>query len=203
MVRAILISSFLLAASCFGQNYGFGSVAFPGTGHPPGVYSGGQNRYGYGRHEFGRGGFRGSSVIAYPVYIGGYGGYGGYGSGYADQGPAPVQVAPAPPTVVINQYFGAQPGPETTEQPEPQSIHIFQQPPAPIASAPEPASENHTYLIAYKDHSVYTALAYWIEGQTLHYVTTANTHNQADLSLIDVDFSRKLNTDRNMPFNVP
>ena len=49
------------------------------------------------------------------------------------------------------------------------------------------------YLIAYKNHAVYTALAYWVEDKTLHYVTTQNTHNQASLDLIDLTLTKSLN----------
>ena len=59
------------------------------------------------------------------------------------------------------------------------------------------------YLIAYRDHTVYSALAYWVEGDTLHYVTTQNTHNQASLALIDLDRTTKLNADRSIPFSIP
>jgi hypothetical protein len=41
-----------------------------------------------------------------------------------------------------------------------------------------------------------------VEDHTLHYVTTQNTHNQADLNIIDLDFTRKLNADRNLPFSL-
>ena len=59
------------------------------------------------------------------------------------------------------------------------------------------------YLISYKDHTIYSALTYWLEGDTLHYVTTQNTHNQATLSLIDLDKTYKLNEDRSVPFSIP
>ena len=63
-------------------------------------------------------------------------------------------------------------------------------------------AENY-YLIAYKNHSVYAALAYWVEDDTLHYVTTQNTHNQASLALIDIELTKNLNQARNVPFSVP
>jgi hypothetical protein len=76
--------------------------------------------------------------------------------------------------------------------------------PAPAVNPGDPLvpTENY-YLIAYKNHSIYSALAYWIEGDTLHYVTTENTHNQASLSLIDVDRTYKLNADRSVPYSIP
>ncbi len=62
-----------------------------------------------------------------------------------------------------------------------------------------PPPENY-YLIAYKNHTVYPALSYWIDGETLHYVTTDNTHNQASMAFIDLDRTTKLNADRAVPF---
>jgi hypothetical protein len=114
-------------------------------------------------------------------------------------GPVPAPNPQQP--VVINQYFvtkgsdiPGQPMAEATGQPEP----------APAVNPGDPLgpTENY-YLIAYKDHSIYSALAYWVEGGTLHYVTTENTHNQASLSLIDVDRTYKLNADRSVPFAIP
>lgn len=216
MQRTFLIRSLSLTLGltsiCFGQSHGgFGSgYVSGGVLHPPtigalgrpvpnapgnGAYNrGSRNRYGYGY-----------GIGAYPVYIGGlsgdyYSGYGdpslvgaSYGPGYAGVPPS----APAAPAVVINQYFGAPPG-GPSEDPNVQVYSDTQRESAPVAAAPEP----RTYLIAYADHSVYSALAYWIEDHTLHYVTTQNTHNQADLSLIDVEFTKKLNQDRNMPFSL-
>ncbi len=99
--------------------------------------------------------------------------------------------------VIINQYF-PQPLP-----PEPATT--FYQPsadrPAYDDSSSAPAQTKY-YLIAFKDHSVYSALAYWVEDKTLHYVTTQNTHNQASLDLVDLDFTKQLNQDREVPFSI-
>ena len=59
------------------------------------------------------------------------------------------------------------------------------------------------YLIAFKDHSIYSAFAYWVEGDTLHYVTPQRVHNQASLSLLDRDLTEKLNRDRSMQVKLP
>ncbi len=214
---ALVFSILFIAGSCFGQRLtgtfsGWGSVARPGTGFPPGTLRGRSNSgYRGGAYRTGTGygpGHRGR--VGVPYFVGGYGfgglGYDGYGyasdpSGYSDTNggsPVPPPISAAPP-VVINQYFGTPAGPAPTDQDE-QSVRIYSQP-----SAAQPLNEGQaspdarTYLIAYRDHSVYTALAYWVEGHTLHYVTTSNTHNQADLSLIDLDFTQKLNQDRGMP----
>jgi hypothetical protein len=126
----------------------------------------------------------------------------GYGAGYdATQGNY-VQTPPpaSQPPIVINQYFNSR-GPDD---------HASEDDRLP-APAPEDAANpgdpigvpQNYYLIAYRDHTVYPALAYWVEGDTLHYVTTQNTHNQASLALIDLDHTTKLNADRAIPFSIP
>ena len=205
MLRFALL--LLIAGSCFGQRFtgtfsGWGSVAHPGTGFPTGTARSGYGGSRGGYRTGGYGGYRGG-VLAVPYYAGGYG-YGGYGyggdpNGYIDNSSVPPP-APAAPPVIINQYFGVPPGPAPDAQDD-QSVRIYSQPSTQPLNEGQASGDAHTYLIAYKDHSVYTALAYWIEGHTLNYVTTSNTHNQADLSLIDVDFTTKLNQDRGMPVN--
>lgn len=56
--------------------------------------------------------------------------------------------------------------------------------------------EVRTYLIAFKDHSIYSSLAYWVEGDTLHYVTPHGRRNQASLNLIDRELTDRLNQNR-------
>ena len=208
MVRLVFVGVIALVGSCFGPICS-GQVRPTGAARSGSAHDG--YGFGYAGHPHGR-----SSVYAFPFYVGGgFGGYGGsYYGDYAGSAPAypppgyadPSLQQPGAPPVVINQYFGGPPpmtGPQDPAQSDDQSIHLYQQQPAATGYSPQVASDTHTYLIAYKDHSVYTALAYWIEGSTLHYVTTANTHNQADIGLIDLDFTKKLNADRSMPFNVP
>jgi hypothetical protein len=114
--------------------------------------------------------------------------------------PAELDPAAVPPRqpVIINQYFGsrepaaryeenASAGADTSKTVNP--------------GDPLESPQNY-YLIAYKDHTIYSALAYWVEGDTLHYVTTQNTHNQASLALIDLDQTAKLNADRSIPFSI-
>jgi hypothetical protein len=121
-------------------------------------------------------------------------------SAYPDATPANTTYSTQPngQPVVINQYFVTK-GSSVPDQPEPAPA-VGEQPTQPGDPLVEPASY---YLIAYKDHAVYSALTYWVEGDTLHYVTTQNTHNQASLSLIDIDQSYKLNSDRSVPFSIP
>ena len=186
----------------FANSSGYGNVAFPGTGRPSfgatGVARQIPPRNGIGAGNSRRNGIGGIGYI-YPSYIGGYDSsyydQSGYGYGSQQQqpnitiinNPAPPATAPA---VVINQYMGAPPDAGSTE-----TTHIFQ-PQNRYPAQPADDSVNappHYFLIAFKDHSVYSALAYWIEDKTMHYVTPQQTHNQASLDLIDLDFTKKLN----------
>src|SRR5262249_39066964 len=144
---------------------------------------------------------------AYPVFIGG-----GYGTGYVDPsdygGDAPVpMVAPqaAPPMVYPPPQQEARPviiqmGPDgqyTTQQRRPPQSFQQAEPPA------EPESETPHYLIAFKDHTIYSSVAYWVDGDTLHYFTNGSTHNQASMSLIDRDLTERLNREMGNDFRLP
>lgn len=130
---------------------------------------------------------------------------GAYDSGYYDSPSifntpaAPVapygpQYGPPQPSqqpIIINQYFTTREGVTPT--------NITEE----TANPGDPLGDPQKYyLIAYKDRTVYTALAYWIEGNILHYVTTQNTHNQASMELIDLEQTTKLNADKNVPFTL-
>ena len=60
------------------------------------------------------------------------------------------------------------------------------------------ASEPSYYLIAFKDHTIYSAVAYYVQGDTLHYFTQGNVHNQASVALVDRDLTDQLNRERNV-----
>lgn len=190
---------------------GFGNVL-----HPGGVVPGGVRpnipAFGFGSFYGGRGARGvasnrgGGGYIGYPVYVGGaY--VPAYGSNYAPDYSSQTQLSPqqqyppAPP-VVINQYFG----PPPQAPPEPvtgvyQPYSQRQQPQDQSDDSAEPTPTKY-YLLAFKDHSVYSALAYWVEDKTLHYVTPQNSHNQASLDLVDVDFTKQLNQDKSRPFSI-
>ncbi len=138
------------------------------------------------------------------MYVGGYGygyGYGsGYGSGYdsgqgAQQQPnVTVVYPPAQPPVVINQYLGAPP--DQGQAPDNASnMRMYQAPSNTVESS---AGEGSYYLIAYKDHTIYSAVAYYVEGDTLHYFTEGNVHNQVSISLVDRPLTEQLNRERNV-----
>ncbi|MEQ1949289.1 MAG: hypothetical protein ABL995_19000 [Bryobacteraceae bacterium] len=147
----------------------------------------------------------------YDPIFGGYnpGVYPQTNSGYVAVYPEGQPPSSATPTVIINQNF------------QPEAVHPVLhdytnvQLPEPGRSATPPGdvrptpqatggSTNATiYLIAMKDHTIYPALAYWVENDTLHYVTMNGAPNRVSLSLVDRDLSIRLNDERGLPFRVP
>jgi hypothetical protein len=131
-----------------------------------------------------------------------------YGYGYPAPAPPVVQnTAPAPSQpVIINQYFNSpgpgQPAAQAPASPNPGFLPESNDRTSVAPGDPLAPPQNY-YLIAYKDHAVYPALAYWVEDRTLHYVTTQNTHNQASRDLIDIAVTKSLNRDQNVQFSIP
>lgn len=66
-----------------------------------------------------------------------------------------------------------------------------------------PPPEPVHYYVALKDHHVYLAVAYWVEGDTLHYFLPGNTHNQVSLSLVDRDLMQRLNRESGSEVRLP
>jgi len=67
------------------------------------------------------------------------------------------------------------------------------------AAVPEPPH----YYIALKDHHIYLAVAYWVQGDTLHYFLSGNTHNQVSLSLVDRGLTERLNRESGTVVQLP
>ena len=198
MKTLVPVLAVLVAGTVFAQRYGggpppatygsvsgFGSVLFPGTGHPPIPYTG---YSGFGRSRPRR------TVAAYPVFFGGY----GYGLGeqpvqveQPQQQPQTIVVqqpaaqAPAP-IITINQYFKSD-GPAG---------------PTMTTTATRQDDKPTIYLIAMKDHTIMPALGYWVQGDTLSYITSQGTKNSISLTLVDRDFSNQLNDERHVEFTL-
>jgi hypothetical protein len=146
-------------------------------------------------HRNNSGGF----LYPYPVYVGSYGSM--YdGSAYAQPAQeAPQQpnitivMPPQAPPVIINQY-------DPTPHPQ---MSVYQPETAPATpTADQPAEATH-YLLAFKDHTIYSAIAYWVDGDTLHYFTAGNTHNQVSVSLVDRAVTERLNRDAGVEIKLP
>lgn len=176
----------------------FGNIVYPGGGGPrlvvpltptdptfraragtlyPGYSRGFANTPGSGR--------RSALIVPYalPIYTGGF-----YDNPYLpDPGALPP---PQPNTTVI--YPPVQP--QMIVIPPPNEGLASSGPPESDTGAGEPAAtEPEHYLIAFKDRTIYAAVAYWVDGDTLHYFTAGNTHNQVSLSLVDIDLTERLN----------
>lgn len=147
-------------------------------------------------------------AIAYPVAVPVYAG------GYYPYDPPPAQVvyaAPATPftaavqppeqpapVVIINQYFRADEPPVTeTAQAATTATAAVQTTPA------APSRQETIFMIAMKDHNVYTANAYWIEDGALHFISTDGDERRVSMNEVDRDLSRRLNRDRNVAFGLP
>jgi hypothetical protein len=146
-------------------------------------------------------------IVPYPVYYGGY--YYPYDAplappqgyendyGYSAQQPAPV--------VILNQKFGNDNG-----YPPPPYGSAPQAPAAPAPpedqNQPQAAageSSSIIFLIAMKDHTIFPAVAYWVEDSTLNYITAQGVRNRVSLDLVDKDFSKQLNKERSLDFALP
>jgi hypothetical protein len=114
------------------------------------------------------------------------------GQSYTDSyEPAPAEADAAVSSVP--QYAKA-------AEPPPHSFILnFEDSDAAATTTAEPAH----YYIALKDHRVYLAVAYWVEGDTLHYFLAGNTHNQVSLSMVDRDLMKRLNRESGAEVRLP
>ena len=108
--------------------------------------------------------------------------------------------------VIINQYFK----PDTANPvvrdysnvplPEPGSVQTPRREQRP---AVDTGDQQVMFLIALKDHTIFPAIAYWVEGDTLNYITVQGAKNSVSLDLVDRDFSKQINQDRKVEFGLP
>jgi hypothetical protein len=132
--------------------------------------------------------------VPYPVYFGGgyYGGsYSGGSGAYASQ-PAPAYdygIADAPAAYANQGYRSDYVNPQDYSD----------------TSFLEPISDEKAtiYLLAMSDHTIIAAIGYWVDDDTLSYITTEGSLNRISLSLVDREFSRQLNDSRNVEFKLP
>jgi hypothetical protein len=201
----------LLASAVGAQTRSGGSVVNPGGAGLPGVTrtlgSVVNPAQGGLRAPGSRGGgvYNGRVVAAYPVYVGGYyysaPYYAPTDSSYADPsaGATPsnitVVMPPQQPVtpVVINYNYGSAPPP-----PPGQTAGLPM-----VSGSDDNTAEPSHYLIAFKDHTIYAATAYWVDGDTLHYFTAGNVHNQASLALVDREFTERLNKEAGLDVRLP
>lgn len=126
----------------------------------------------------------------------GYPAQGGPGQGYPTQGQGY-------PSVLVNPNYTPETGNPVT--------HVYSNMPLPDGSQPDGAGQQAgqpgqspvIFLIAMKDHTIYPAIAYWVEEDTLNYITEQGVRNRVSLDLVDRNFSTQLNNERNIDFGLP
>lgn len=193
-----------------GINGGFGSVLYPGTGGPPGsARSAPGSRLPVSRpfvpppaHHPVHGG---TVIVPYPVFYGG--GYYGYdpSAGYTQSSAPGYSADPnnyaAPsqaPIVIINEGYRPD-----TPNPVMRDYSNTLPEPGPGYAPQRPDPQPTIYLIAMTDHNILAAIAYWVDGDTLNYITQDGMQNRLSLALVDREFSKKLNEDRSVEFKLP
>ena len=88
-------------------------------------------------------------------------------------------------------------------------VNLYETPAQPeIREYPETSlpkgNEKPIYLIAFKGQSnIRAAQAYWVTGDTLHFVTLQGEQRQAAVSSIDRALTARLNHDRHVEFLLP
>lgn len=185
-----------------------GSSGFRGRGFNRGGFRGYGRGFRYGSPLFGYGFGLG---FGYPYYYDPFLFDSFYSPGFYDYNDYypynnyvsyPPVAASAPP-VIINQDYAPQPVQPMAILP-PQPVQPAQ-PPQPV-QPPEPESSVYRptiYLIAFRDGTIRAAVAYWVSGDSLHYVTRQHEIRTVSLDRIDRDFSIRLNRERRVDFRLP
>ena len=189
--------------------WGFGPGIFLGTpgnfsGSIGGVTLGGGNWNSF-LHPVDRPGFvfRGGESTTASTSSSLYWPYAFYypGFGYGSAGYEPYQSTPN--VVVMYPAPAAQVASARVERAHPITREYDQNGQEIRPAAPAAASASPTYLIAFTDHNIRGAVAYSVEGKTLHYVTLEHEEKQAPLDTVDRALSLQLNRERQVPFQLP
>jgi hypothetical protein len=152
--------------------------------------------FGFGYAPWGYGPYYGAGW-GYPYYDYGYPNYNvpyssnySYATSYSGYGSSASS-----PAVVIYQ---SQPPINVYEAPAQPTIREY-----PETSSPE-RNEKPIYLIAFKGQSnIRVAQAYWVAGDTLHFVTFQGEQKQAAVTSIDRALTLRLNHERHVDFLLP
>ncbi|MGB9458245.1 MAG: hypothetical protein WCB12_19515 [Bryobacteraceae bacterium] len=130
--------------------------------------------------------------------------YGGYPLAYGYDAPPPDQsnqsyadsYEPAPTEASASGWSGPQYS--SPPEPPPHSLILNME-----DTEANPPDEPAHYYVALKDHHVYLTVAYWVDGDTLHYFLPGNTHNQVSLALVDRDLTQRLNRESGVEVHLP
>jgi hypothetical protein len=203
-----------------------------GGGGFRGGFGGGGFRGGFGgggfRGGFGRGGFRGfnrgfgfnngffggyypfygyplwGSLAYWPYYDYPYDDYYPYGYDYSYPAYSYNYPSynPSPNVTVIYPQQSQASGTLAYAQPAHPVIREYDQYGQEVAPSGGAAS-SPIYLFAFKDNVIRAAASYWVEGNTLHYVTLQHEERQVPLSDLDHSLTLKLNAERHVTIQLP
>jgi hypothetical protein len=144
-------------------------------------------------------------AVPYPVFYGGnyydYDAPSAPMAGYSQYQGAGYDQMTQPPVVIINQYFRPDTANPVLRDYSNAPLPAPQQ--APDDQAASTAEQQVMFLIALKDHTIFPAIAYWVEGDTLNYITVQGAKNSVSLDLVDRDFSKQINKERKVEFGLP
>jgi hypothetical protein len=205
----------------FGFRNGFRGAGFGGWGWGNGWgWGGGWWPWWGGGWGLGWGWPIGDAGYGWPGYVdnsfdygypaGGYAANAGYPSGgyanyaYPQQQSQPNVVVVYPPQQPAAPAYAA--APMIREYDEyGQEIRRMGPPPAPQAPIAAPAESGGApmYLIAFRNRDIRAAVAYWVNGNTLFYVTREHEQKQVPLDMVDRDLSNRLNQERHVAFALP
>jgi hypothetical protein len=173
----------------FGRSFGFrGFGGFYGAYYSPYLYS----SFGYWPGSYNSFDYYDYPYYNYPSYSSAYGssayGYAPYQpsvnvvSAYPvqSQNPAVVYVERAVPALHEYDEYGQELRPRA-------------------ASTDSPA----LYLIAFQNQEIRAAIAYWVDGSTLHYINPQHEEKQAPVDSVDRQLSLRLNRERRVQFSLP
>jgi hypothetical protein len=214
--------SLLLGAGLFAQHRGgfsnprpfapgtFGNVVFPGGWPPltvPGAITDPTFASRLGATVAWQGHWRPPSVpgtrrpatvfvYGYPLFVGGCPANDCPAEPAPQEQPSTAVIDPPQPAPAIVERFGSDDAQDpTTPTAAADDLQPVEEPPS--------TAEPPHYLIVFKDHSIYSAVAYWVDGDTLHYFTSGNTHNQVSVSLVDRDLTKRLNEESGLEVKLP
>ena len=177
-----------------GLGIGFrGGNFFRGRGFDRGFgrFGNGSSFYPYWGFGLGWGGLDYYDSYYDPYY---YGPYGGAGGGYAS-----YQTSPNVTVIYPQQTAEALPPPPERAHPVTREYDQYGQEVKPGA----PGGGSSIYLIAFNDHMIQAAVAYWVDGKTLHYVNLQHEEKTAGLDTVDRALSAQLNRERQVTFQLP
>ena len=196
-----LLGTFEALAQSKGHTYTPGNVLHPG-GVPPQAPANApiapMGGYGQPRpHRSSGARTARTAVVAVPVLV-------GVGSNEAP----PQQASDASAAAIVNRDFQPQASNPVLQDysnsgllESPQlAQRQSEPPPAVIQQAEDPGAT--IYLIALNDGTIKASIGFWMDGDTLNYITRDGVRNRISIDRVDREFSVKLNAERGLEFKL-